>query len=72
MPRRAALALLPLVPRTRTRSPLAILPRQHTRARERTIDDGRCDVRSAGVADWITVQRGNTEHTLAAAAGPSP
>ena len=37
----------------------------------RTIDDERRDVRSAGVADWITARRGNTERTLTAAAGPS-
>ena len=32
----------------------------------------RCDVRSAGVADWNTARQGNTERTLTAAAGPSP
>ena len=32
----------------------------------------RRDVRSAGVADWITARRGNTERTLTAAAAPSP
>ena len=30
------------------------------------------DERSAGMADWITARRGNTERTLTAAAGPSP
>ena len=34
--------------------------------------DERCDEQSAGVADWITARRGNTERTLTAAAGPSP
>ena len=29
-------------------------------------------MRSAGMADWITARRGNTERTLTAAAGPSP
>ena len=40
----------------------------HSRAhaRTRTSDDERRDVRSAGVADWITVRRGNTERTLTA------
>ena len=37
-----------------------------TYARARTIDDGRCDVRSAGVADWNTARGGNTERTLTA------
>jgi len=32
----------------------------------------RCDERSAGVADWKTARRVNTERTLTAAAGPSP
>ena len=34
--------------------------------------DERRDVRSAGMADWITARRGNAERTLTAAAGPSP
>ena len=32
----------------------------------------RCDERSAGVADWNTARRGNTERTLTAAATPPP
>ena len=32
----------------------------------------RCDVRSAGVADWITARGGNTERTLTATAPPPP
>ena len=32
----------------------------------------RCDVRSAGVADWKTALGGDMERTLTAAAGPSP
>ena len=36
-----------------------------------TTDEQR-DVRSAGVPDWKTARRGNTEHTLTATAGPSP
>ena len=32
----------------------------------------RYDVRSAGVADWKTARRGNTERTLTAAAPPPP
>ena len=32
----------------------------------------RCDVRSAGVAVWITALRGNTERTPTAATGSSP
>ena len=44
-----------------------------THARARTTDDERRDVRrSAGVADWKTTRRGNTERTLTAAAGSSP
>ena len=42
----------------------------HTDDRRPT--DERRDVRSAGVADWETARRGNTERTLTAAAGPSP
>ena len=46
-----------------------------THARSRThgrqTNEGR-DVRSAGVADWITALGRNTERTLTAAAGPSP
>ena len=61
-PRRAALALLSLVPRTRTTPPpFETLPRQHART-----TDERCDVRSAGVADWKTAAGGNTERTLSA------
>ena len=50
-------------------------PRLHARthARARTTDDERRDVRrSAGVADWTTARRGNTERTLTATAGSSP
>ena len=36
-----------------------------TRARRAT-DDERRDVRSAGVADWKTARRGNTERALTA------
>ena len=42
----------------------------HTLYRRPT--DERGDVRSAGVADWKTARRGNTERALTAAAGPSP
>ena len=38
--------------------------RKHARAR--TNDDERRDVRSVGVADWITARGGNTERTLTA------
>ena len=46
-------------------------PRQHARtharaAHPRTTDDERRDVRSAGVADWATVEGGGTERTLTA------
>ena len=34
--------------------------------------DERRDVRSAGVADWKTARRGNTERKPTAAVGPSP
>ena len=43
-----------------------------TRMHGRQPTNERCDVRSAGVADWITARQGNTERTLTAAAGPSP
>ena len=49
--------------------------RTHARSLARTHrrpTDERCDVRSAGVADWKTARGGNTERTLTAAAGPSP
>ena len=42
-----------------------------SRAHQRSTD-GRRDVRSAGMADWKTALRGNTERTLTAAAGPPP
>ena len=47
----------------------------HTHARTHTHrrpTNERCEVRSAGVADWKTARRGDTERTLTAAAGPSP
>ena len=46
-----------------------------THARSRTHGrptNERRDVRSAGVAGWITARGGGTERTLTAAAGPSP
>ena len=48
---------------------------EHTdaaRARARAIDDERRDVRSAGVADWKTSRRGNTERTLTPACRRAP
>ena len=68
-PRRAALALLPLVPRTRTTPPPFEICRASTHGRP---TNERCDVRSAGVADWKTARGGNTERTLTAAARPPP
>ena len=50
-------------------------PLARTNARSRTHGrptNERRDVRSAGVADWITARGGGTERTLTAAAGPSP
>ena len=41
------------------------------RAYRRPTDERR-DVRSAGMADWITARGGDTERALTAAAGPSP
>ena len=72
-PRRAALALLPLVSRTRTTPPpFETLPRQHARTTDCVPTNERCDERSAGVADWKTARGGNTERTLTAAAPPPP
>ena len=60
-----------------TCSALRRAPRLLARALARTRTHGRPtnerrDVRSAGVADWITARGGNTEHTLTAAVAPSP
>ena len=50
-----------------------LLARTHARTRTHGgPTNERCDVRSAGVADWNTALGGNTERTLTAAAGPSP
>ena len=70
----------PPAPR-RARAPAASTPHAHDTASFRNLaatrartDDRRtrCDVRTAGVADWKTAARGNTERTLTAEAGPPP
>ena len=72
----------PPAPR-RARAPAASTPHP-ARARRRLLSqfsrasthgrptNERCDEWSAGVADWVTARRGNTERTLTAVAGFSP
>ena len=78
--RRAGRWSSPPAPR-RARAPAASTPHAHDAASFRNLSrasthgrptNERCDERSAGVADWNTALRGNTERTLTAAAGPSP
>ena len=72
--RRAGRWSSPPAPR-RARAPAASTPHAHDAASFRNLaaapartDDRRtrCDVRSAGVADWITARGGDTERTLTA------